>query len=293
MALAVPNVGRDDAGQQPGRDVGRGRVVASRLQSGATRPTTTALTTLRAGAPLKLLTPSFPAAPKCAAVCLVTFGGGLVDGDRIEVEIVVERDATLLVFTQSSTKVFRGQSAQHISARVEDGGALILLPDPVSAFAGARYTQRIDIALAGTGSCVVLDGFTSGRAAFGERWLMNALDLKTTIRRDSSVLVADALRIEEDASELQALHAFDAFATLLAVGERARPVLRAMLHDPISPPNANLDLVVAASALPRARSDSAILRVAASSPALALSSVRSRLRNLPEIDAVDPFSSRY
>jgi urease accessory protein len=319
MALAVRDSNDDVERDHDRRAVGRGRIVASVIGSVADSPVgmppdrapvspgpvgmppdrvldpvgmpTTVLSTLRASAPLKLLTPSFPSAPKMAAVCLVTFGGGLVDGDRIDVDLLVERGATLLVFTQSSTKVFRGHAEQRISARVEDGGTLILLPDPVSAFAGAHYSQRIEIELASRGSCVVLDGFTSGRAAFGERWMMSALDLKTTISRDGRVIVGDALRLEE--ADFSGIQGFDAFMTLMAIGQGALPVVAGILSEPILPPRAEMDLVVAASALARARSDSAIMRVAASRPALALSAVRARLRNLPEIKAVDPFSSRY
>jgi hypothetical protein len=53
---------------------------------------------------------------------------------------------------------------------------------------------------------------------------------------------------------------------------------------------------VAASPLPRAQSlgiPAAIARVAASTPAGALAMVRARLRNLPDIDAVDPFGARH
>jgi hypothetical protein len=100
-------------------------------------------------------------------VCLLTFGGGLVDGDAIDVDLRVEAGATL-VFTQATAKAFRGSSRQTIRAEVH--GTLVFLPDPVACFAGSRYRQRVDITLHGEGSAVTLDGFTSGRAAFGDRW---------------------------------------------------------------------------------------------------------------------------
>ncbi len=265
---------------------GRGTIIAGWARG------RTVLVSARAESPLRFVRPTFPGTTS-ASVCLVTFGGGLVGGDEVELDIVVERCATLVVFTQSSTKVFRGSSSQVLRAKVE--GTLILLPDPVSAFAGARYTQRVDVTLGPQGGCVVLDGVTSGRAAFGDRWAMSALDLRTTIDHAGRRILTDALRFDAtDAPISERAGTFEAFATLTAVGESVAPVVNAIVRQPIAPPSS--DLVVAASPLPRAEAlavPGAIARVAASSPGAALTEVRSRLGNLPDINAVDPFVSRY
>ncbi len=280
----------------------------------------TAIARLHAETPLRFLQPTF-AGTKGAAVCVVTFGGGLVDGDAIDVDVEVEAGATLVLFTQSTTKAFRGASRQSLRAKVD--GRLVWLPDPVAAFKDASYTQSVDVELGPSGSCVLLDGFTSGRAAFGERWLMERLDLRTRITTTASgrVVVADALRLERSQEPARAsetapqnaaqtpssrhttgvtwpsiaerMRGFDALATLIAVGQGVKPVVDALLGTPIPLPAPNL--VVAVSPLPRSTPElpGAIARVAASTPAHAMAAVRSRLRNLPEIDAVDPFTSRY
>ena len=275
-------------GRASGWRSGRGRIVAHAARDGGR----TVLATARAESPLRLVRPTFPGTSS-AAVCLVTFGGGLVDGDEVVVDLEVGPGATLVVFTQSSTKVFRGASRQALRARVE--GTLVLLPDPVAAFAGARYTQHVEVELGGSGACVLLDGFTSGRPAFGDRWAMTALDLRTTVRHEGRSVLVDALRFDADDGALaERAGRFDAFATLIAVGRGALPIASAIERDHVAPPTH--DLVLASSPLPRAQAldlPGAILRVAASSPASALRAVRSRLRNLPDIDAVDPFASRY
>jgi urease accessory protein len=262
-------------------------VIVARVSGGRT-----VLAAARATSPLRLIAPTFPGTT-AASVCVVTFGGGLVDGDEIELELVVEAGATLVAFTQSSTKVFRGSAQQRISAKVD--GTLVFLPDPVAAFAQAHYRQRVDVALGKDGACVLLDGFTSGRAAYGERWAMTALDLRTTVTYDGRAVVTDALRFDaSDGPIAQRGGRFDAFMTLLAVGRAVEPVAATIHRQAIAPPSE--DLVVAASALPRAQSlglPGAVARVAAATPERALAAVRARLRNLPDIDAVDPFVSRY
>jgi urease accessory protein len=228
-------------------------------------------------------------------VCLVTFGGGLVDGDAIEVDVVVEAGATLVVFTQSTTKAFRGSSRQVFHAEVH--GTLVLLPDPVACFAQARYRQRVDITLHGEGSAVVLDGLTSGRAAFGERWAFDGVDLATTVRAGARerapgrILVRDALRLDAgDAPIAPRLGRFEALASVLAVGPRVAPLVASVL----APSVVSESVVAAPSPLPAdAAVPGALVRIAGTSPALALAEARARLRNLPEIDVVDPFASRH
>jgi urease accessory protein len=142
---------------------------------------------------------------------------------------------------------------------------------------------------------VLLDGFTSGRAAFGDRWAMSGLELRTSVTHGGRAVVTDALRLDvADGPLSERVGQYEAFATLIAVGRRAASVIRAIQHDAVAPPTD--DLVVAASPLPRADTlglPGAIARVASTSTTRTLSAIRSRLRNLPDIDAVDPFGARY
>ena len=167
-------------------------------------------------------------------------------------------------------------------------GTLVLLPDPVACFRGSTYTQRVDITLLGVGSAVTLDGFTSGRAAFGERWDFDVLDLATTIRRDGRVVVRDGGRLgRADSAIAPRMDHFEAVATVLAVGPRVARVADGML----GPSIVSRDVVAAPSRL--GTSTGAIVRIAATSPSRALGEARARLRNLPDIDVVDPFASRH
>jgi urease accessory protein len=237
--------------------------VVARYENGRT-----VLSKVHATSPLRFLRPTFPGT-RAATVCLLTFGGGLVDGDVVDVDLRVEPGATLVVFTQATTKAFRGSSRQSIRADVH--GTLVFLPDPVACFAGSRFRQRVDITLHGDGSSVTLDGFTSGRAAFGDRWAFDGLDLATTVRAGDAIVVRDALHLDRDDGPIAArLERFEAFATVLSVGPRVAPIAASIL----APSIVTEPLVAAPSPLPAG----AIVRIAATSPARALE---------------DPFASRH
>lgn len=177
---------------EPGAGRSGGGRLAVSLVDGASAATGWAATD-----PLKLMLPR----PRGAAVwaCAATYGGGLVAGDRIDLDLEVGPAAGLFVGTQATTKVYRSTGAVAVSrttARVADGGLLAMLPEPVSCFAASRYRQEAAIDLATGASLAWLDAVSSGRLANGEHWDLAAFASTTGISRGGRQLVRDALRLD-------------------------------------------------------------------------------------------------
>ncbi|ROW02704.1 hypothetical protein VSDG_01685 [Cytospora chrysosperma] len=127
--------------------------------------------------PLKLITPpKNHQEDRSALLFLLSYGGGLVGGDSIDLTIDVQAGSRLSVVTQGHTKIFKSASPdvvtrQDLNVVVEDGAALCLLPDPVQPFADSVYEQTQIFRLKGLGaSLCLLDWVTQGRSARGEDW---------------------------------------------------------------------------------------------------------------------------
>jgi urease accessory protein len=154
--------------------------------------------------PLKLLCPDHggPAAWLYAG----TYGGGLVAGDRIELDLDVEPDAAAVLTTQASTKVYHqhaGRGAQqHLRTTVASGGLLACVPDPLTCFADAVYdqTQRFD--LAADASLVLVDWLTAGRAAMGESWRFARYASRNDVLIDGRRVAREAMRLDRDDGDL-------------------------------------------------------------------------------------------
>ncbi|KAL4909283.1 hypothetical protein BDW74DRAFT_79629 [Aspergillus multicolor] len=169
---------------------GQGKVVLSLLS-----PANPSLSTLTYKYPLKLLTrtPGFvpqsasPSASQPVHLYLLTYGGGLLPGDQIDVSITLEPRTRLVVTTpQGSTKIFKtetspgrtlsDQSRQTLDVRIGQEAALCYLPDPSAPFKDSRYEQiqtfTVDQAAKGSSrsSLCVLDWVTQGRSSRGENW---------------------------------------------------------------------------------------------------------------------------
>ncbi|KAJ5874024.1 Urease accessory protein UreD [Penicillium soppii] len=191
---------------------GQGKVVLSLLP-----PNNPTLTTLTYKYPLKLVPRAggFVPTQESSAVSdsrpshpvhlyLLTYGGGLLPGDHIEVSITLEPKTRMVVTTpQGSTKIFKtdpnnsgsnpnvikghrnqmpankhlsDMSQQSLDVHIGRQAAICYLPDPSVPFKNSRYAQiqtfTVDAAAKGDqrSSLCVLDWVTQGRTSRGENW---------------------------------------------------------------------------------------------------------------------------
>ncbi|KAI9794960.1 MAG: hypothetical protein M1833_007334 [Piccolia ochrophora] len=126
--------------------------------------------------PLKLISPTPNAGAKALLIFLLTYGGGLVAGDRIDLSVTIAASARLALVTQGSTKIFKAPnpeivSKQSLQVRIKSDGALLYLPDPVQPFKESVYEQRQTFTVDSyKGSLCVLDWVSEGRTARQEKW---------------------------------------------------------------------------------------------------------------------------
>ncbi|KAL2829250.1 UreD urease accessory protein-domain-containing protein [Aspergillus cavernicola] len=169
---------------------GQGKVVLSLLP-----PANPSLSTLTYKYPLKLITRSPGFIPQSALTSasqpvhlyLLTYGGGLLPGDQVDVSITLEPRTRLVVTTpQGSTKIFKttvgpgrtlsDKSRQNVDVHIGREAALCYLPDPSAPFKDSRYEQIQTFTVESTAkdttrsSLCVLDWVTQGRTSRGENW---------------------------------------------------------------------------------------------------------------------------
>jgi urease accessory protein len=246
--------------------------------------------TARANSPLKLLLPGNHG--DAAWTFVTNFGGGLVDGDAIDLRIEVGPGARALLGTQASTKVYRSPNGcrQSFTARVEANGLLAMLADPIVCFADARYAQTIDVTLETDATLVLVDCLVSGRIACNERWAFARYSSRIRVTRAERLVLHDALHLHPDDGDLPTrMGRFDALATVVAIGPLAHPVRERVLASSLRPER-KASRVHTAAAL---GDDGAIGRIAASTTAEALGAVHALLEPLAELLGDDPFARKW
>ncbi|KAF9244580.1 UreD urease accessory protein-domain-containing protein [Melanogaster broomeanus] len=242
--------------RQPGDDdrliAGHGRITCSLHGSSVV------FSELSSTYPLKLLSPRL-AEDAVAIVYVLCYGGGLVSGDRVKLEVDVERGCKLLLLSQGSTKVFktrpgipastqlrqpaqlgilRNVTTQIMNVTIAPKSAVFLLPDPVTCFRSASYTQIQRFHLLGDASLVLLDWVTSGRKSLGEEWAFSRYYSVNEVFLDGRRITRDVTLLEDPSSQTQLpsgmqgtsrtlserLKPYSCYATLILCGPLAQEV---------------------------------------------------------------------
>jgi urease accessory protein len=252
-------------------------------------------TTAWASSPLKLLVPC-SRGPSVWA-CTSSFGGGLVAGDQTRLDVRLGSGARCFIGTQSSTKVYRNPSSLpcgHVTRSVlETGSLLVFAPDPVQAFADSQYTQRQEFHLAPEAGLALVDWFTSGRAARGERWAFKHFQSRNEIFVDGKCAVLDSVRLNSgdgDLNEPQRMGRFNCLAVLFFIGAPLRSAAEELLKQNSAQPVARRG-TLASSASPLR--DGAVLRVAGETTESVGRALHRHLIGLADVLGDDPWSRKW
>ena len=245
-----------------------------------------------ATSPLRLLTPRNHG--HAAWIYTSSYGGGLVDGDQISLEIEVGRGAAAMVSTQASTKAYRSPrgTAASLYGRVGDEALLVAAPDPVVCFAGAQYRQVLQFDLTHRASLVVVDWVTCGRRTRGERWMFEEYRSELVVRVGANAIVHDTLALRASDGDLRRrLGRFNVLAVVLLAGAPLRQQAAAVME------RASAESVVRradqiAAATPLGESG-ALLRIAGTSFEQVSHTVREYLAFLPAMLGDSPWERKW
>ncbi|KAF4988606.1 hypothetical protein FGRMN_9667 [Fusarium graminum] len=187
---------------------GDGRIVVGLLPAGES-----GLEAMTYQYPLKLISPAPSANQISTLVFLLSYGGGLVAGDSVNLAVHVKPQAKLSIATQGHTKIFKSPSAdvitsQNLYATIDDHASMCLLPDPVQPFEDSVYAQKQIFKLKSRASLCLLDWVTQGRVARGENWSFRKWTGRNEIwlqddeaASTDRLLVRDSIILSREASE--------------------------------------------------------------------------------------------
>jgi urease accessory protein len=250
-----------------------------------------------ATSPLRLLTPGNDG--HAAWVFTSSFGGGLVDGDRLSLDVEIGEGAAAFLSTQASTKVYRSEQGTRarLQARVGAGGLLVSLPDPVVCFADSRFDQEQTFDLASNAALVAVDWVTSGRRESGERCSFAHYCSRLVVRVDGRLVMYDTVALRRQDGDLASrLGRFDVLAVAVIVGEAVMAQGHTMLADARGGAvEQRPQHIVVASPLEERQAGTvgAVLRVAGRSVEEVGRTLRESLAFVPALLGDDPWARKW
>ena len=253
------------------------------------------VTSAFASTPLKLLTPR--ARGKSVWAYTSSFGGGFVAGDETRLDLRIGKGARCFLGTQASTKIYRNPRAlacgHTTQADVQDNALLVFAPDSVQPYAVSSYSQRQTFQLGAGAGLVLVDWFTSGRAARGERWAFDRFQSRNDVFLAGERIFMDSMLLDSASEPITSPHRtgrFNCFALLLLIGDPLQ-LTAASLLEAISASPVKRGAVLVASASPVRHG--AILRVAGESVEQVGLELHQRLRFASALLGDDPWARKW
>lgn len=152
--------------------------------------------------PLQIMRPLYfdPARPDLAITYLMSTGGGIVQADRLRLDLDCGADTAVHLTTQAATKVHRmdaDYATQQVFLTAAADAYVEYLPEPTIPYRDSRFYQRTVITADPSATVLAAETVLAGRLARGERnaYQVFAADLEWR-RPDGRLFALDTVRLE-------------------------------------------------------------------------------------------------
>jgi urease accessory protein len=182
----------------------------------------------RGVAPIRITNPRV-AASSCH-VLVTNFGGGMVDGDSVCLEVVCREGARLHVGSVGNLQVYKSPikgCSQAVRGFLENDTLCVINADPVVLHSGSRFRQKQYWNVHQESSLMVAECVVAGRLARGERFDFDEYHSDFTVLIDGHPLVVDRFEFRPDQLDYHDPALFGALACLLniyIIGRRWAPL---------------------------------------------------------------------
>ena len=160
----------------------------------------TVLAERRRQGPLAVQRPFYPEGEVCH-IYLLHPPGGVVGGDRLDIDVELAPGTQALITTPGAGKFYRSAGAtaeQEQVLRIGPGASLEWLPQENILFPGAEVAMQTRVELQGDARLALWEIQCLGRPAIGEGFDQGRLDSRLSIRRDGTPLLLERLRVSAD-----------------------------------------------------------------------------------------------
>ena len=190
---------------------------------------------------LRVLRPHYLDGSGQVCYVVVNPGGAYLGADLYEIDVEVSDGASLLLATQSATKIYRTPGSfaeQRMRLRLGENARLELAPDQVIAYREASYRQNTHVTVRPSSSLIMAEIVTPGWSPDGASFRYEELRLKTEIRVESEgaggLLALDNVLIRPslgDVTGMAFMEGFSHLGSLIVVDPRVDQALADELHE--------------------------------------------------------------
>ena len=129
--------------------------------------------------------------PSMAYIYIMSPSGGILQGDRYRMDIVLKNKACAHITTQGATRVYRMErnyATQIVNAVVDDGCYLEFIPDQIIPYRDSRFYQTVNLKVHENGTMIYSEIIVPGRVASGESFQYDICYTKALAKNQEDTL---------------------------------------------------------------------------------------------------------
>jgi urease accessory protein len=180
--------------------IGRNGIVHIELD--ITEDSRTFLKNVKSRAPLLVQRALYPDRqfPKMAKIYLMSSSGGILQGDRLKIDIIAHEKTSALFTTQAATKIYKmeyGYAHQNINIHLHKGSYVEFTPEQIIPYTSSRFYQEVNLRIEPNSSVLYSEILSAGRIASGEVFDFDICFFKiNAYDENDNIIFADTMSIE-------------------------------------------------------------------------------------------------
>jgi len=145
--------------------------------------------------------------PNMTHVYMVSSSGGLLQGDRYTIDIILKKNALTHITTQGATRIYGmnvSNAIQVVNVSLDDGAYLEFIPDQIIPYKNSRFYQEINFKVHDNATMIYSEIISPGRIGMGELFDYDICYLRSTGKNHKGELrFIDFTKIEPKKMNLQ------------------------------------------------------------------------------------------
>jgi len=112
--------------------------------------------------------------PHMPFVFIMSPSGGILQGDRLRIDIHGHENTTFHITTQAATKIYRMEknyATQILNITLDKGAYAEFLPDMIIPYRDSRFYQEVNLKIHEDATCLYSEILLPGRVTYGESFL--------------------------------------------------------------------------------------------------------------------------
>ncbi|SHL12041.1 urease accessory protein UreD [Chryseobacterium polytrichastri] len=125
---------------------------------------------------------------------------GILDGDRYQLDIALEKGAALQLQSQSYQRLFnmKDRAVQQLNISMQDNTSFAYVPHPVVPHEDSNFKSKAEVNIGENSQIIISEIITCGRKHYGELFKLTRFQNLTEIYHKDQLVVKDNILIQPD-----------------------------------------------------------------------------------------------